>query len=98
MAEIFDFESVIGDPWSDEVPGYLTIDGLSDLFGADVTAENLDRAVALGVLAPDGDRFRVPSPRLLNAGAELVAVGMPLRAVLDLAERLRTHVDAIAAT
>ena len=24
MAEIFDFESVIGDPWSDEVPGYVT--------------------------------------------------------------------------
>ena len=96
MAEIFDLESVIGDPWSDEVPGYVTTEELSDLFGAEVTKENLDRAVALGVLEPDGDRFRVPSPRLLSAGAELVAVGMPLRAVLDLAERLRTHVDAIA--
>ncbi len=96
MTEIFDFESVIGDPWSDEVPGYLTAQGLSDLFGAEVTEENLDRAIALGVLEPDGDRFRVPSPRLLNAGAELVAVGMPLRAVLDLAERLRTQVNAIA--
>jgi DNA-binding transcriptional MerR regulator len=96
MAEIFDFESAIGDPWSDEVPGHVTIEGLSDLFGAEVTGENLDRAVALGLLEPDGDRFRVPSPRLLSAGAELVAVGMPLRDVLDLAERLRTHVDAIA--
>jgi DNA-binding transcriptional MerR regulator len=96
MAEIFDLESVLGDPWSDEVPGYVTTGELSDLFGGEVTEENLDRAVALGVLEPDGDRFRVPSPRLLSAGAELVAVGMPLRAVLDLAERLRTHVDAIA--
>jgi DNA-binding transcriptional MerR regulator len=96
MAEIFDFESAIGDPWSDEVPGYMTTGELTDLFGAEVTRENLDRAVALGMLEPDGDRFRVPSPRLLSAGAELVAVGMPLRAVLDLAERLRTHVDAIA--
>ncbi len=96
MTEIFRFESVIGDPWSDEVPGYLTAGQLSTLFGADFTEENLDRAVALGVLEPDGDRFRVPSPRLLNAGAELVAVGMPLCAVLDLAQRLRTHVDAIA--
>jgi DNA-binding transcriptional MerR regulator len=41
-------------------------------------------------------RYRVPSPRLLNAGAELVAAGMPLPAVLDLAERLRGHVDAAA--
>jgi hypothetical protein len=38
----------------------------------------------------------VPSPRLLNAGAELVAAGMPLPAVLDLAERLRAQVDAAA--
>jgi len=96
MAEIFDFESAIGDPWSDEVPGYVTAEELSDLFGAEVTEENLDRAVTLGVLEPDGDRFRVPSPRLLSTGAELVAVGMPLRTVLDLAERLRAHVDAIA--
>jgi DNA-binding transcriptional MerR regulator len=43
-----------------------------------------------------GARYRVPSPRLLNAGAELVAAGMPLPAVLDLAERLRGHVDAAA--
>jgi DNA-binding transcriptional MerR regulator len=96
MAQIFDFESALGDPWSDEVPGYLTFQGLDDLFGAEVTEENLERALAIGVLQPDGDRFRVPSPRLLSAGAELVAVGMPLRAVLDLAQRLRTHVDAIA--
>jgi DNA-binding transcriptional MerR regulator len=41
-------------------------------------------------------RYRVPSPRLLNAGAELVAAGMPLPAVLDLAERLREHMDAAA--
>jgi DNA-binding transcriptional MerR regulator len=96
MTEIFDFESAIGDPWSDEVPGYVTAEGLAGMFGAEVTEENLTRAVALGVLEPDGDRYRVPSPRLLSAGAEMVAVGMPLRAVLDLAERLRTHVDAIA--
>ena len=96
MTQIFDFESALGDPWSDEVPGYLTFQGLDDLFGAEVTEENLERALAIGVLEPDGDRFRVPSPRLLSAGAELVAVGMPLRAVLDLAQRLRTHVDAIA--
>jgi len=45
---------------------------------------------------PQATRYHVPSPRLLNAGAELVAAGMPLPAVLDLAERLRAHVDAAA--
>jgi DNA-binding transcriptional MerR regulator len=96
MAEIFDFESAIGDPWSDEIPGHVTIEELGERFGAEVPAEDLERAVALGLLEPDGERFRVPSPRLLSAGAELAAVGMPLRAVLDLAGRLRSHVDAIA--
>src|SRR5215831_16920692 len=56
VADIFHLESVIGDPWSDEVPGYVTAEGLSDLFGAEVTEENLDRAVALGAVEPDGDR------------------------------------------
>lgn len=52
--------------------------------------------MALGILEPDGERYRVPSPRLLSAGAEMVAAGMTLPAVLDLAERLRVHVDAAA--
>ncbi len=96
LAEVLDFESALGDPWSDEVPGHVTASALVEMFGAQVTAENLDRAVTLGLLEPDGDRFRVCSPRLLSAGAELVAAGMPLRAVLDLTGRLRAHVDAIA--
>jgi DNA-binding transcriptional MerR regulator len=96
LAEVLDFESALGDPWSDEVPGHVTADALVTVFGAEVTTEDLNRAVVLGLLEPDGDRFRVPSPRLLSAGAELVAAGMPLRALLDLAERLQGHVDAIA--
>ena len=96
LAEILDLESAIGHPWSDEIPGYVTAEQLRESFGATGTAENWARAVALGLLEPDGERYRVPSPRLLNAGAELVAAGMTLPAVLDLAERLRAHVDAAA--
>lgn len=96
LAEILDLESAVGHPWSDEIPAYVTTDRLGEMFGAEVTADNLARAVALGLLEPDGARYRVPSPRLLSAGAELVAAGMTLRAVLDLAGRLRAHVDAAA--
>jgi DNA-binding transcriptional MerR regulator len=96
LAEILDLESAVADPWSDEVPGYVTVDELGVSFGAGNTAENRVRAVALGILEPDGGRFRVPSPKLLRAGAELAATGMTLPDVLDLAERLRVHVDAIA--
>jgi DNA-binding transcriptional MerR regulator len=96
LAEILDLELAVGHPWSDEIPAYVTEDRLREMFGAEVTPDNLDRAVALGLLEPDGARYRVPSPRLLSAGAELVAAGMTLPAVLDLAGRLRTHVDAAA--
>jgi len=96
LAEILDLESAVGDPWSDEVPGHVTVDELDASFGVGNTAENRARAVALGILEPDGGRFRVPSPRLLSAGAEIVAAGMTLPDVLDLAERLRVHVDAAA--
>jgi DNA-binding transcriptional MerR regulator len=96
LAEILDLESAVGHPWSDEIPAYVTADRLGEMFGGEVTADNLARAVTLGFLEPDGARYRVPSPRLLSAGAELVAAGMTLRAVLDLAGRLRAHVDAAA--
>jgi DNA-binding transcriptional MerR regulator len=96
LAEILDLESAVGHPWSEEVASYLTLAQLHEMFGADMTAENLDLAQKLGLLEADGDRFRVPSPGLLGAGRELTSAGMPLRAVLDLAERLRTHVDAAA--
>jgi DNA-binding transcriptional MerR regulator len=97
LAEILDLESAVGHPWSDEIAAYVPVERLAEMFGDEATPDNTDRAVALGLLEPDGDRFRVPSPRLLSAGAELTAAGMSLRSVLDLAERLRAHVDAAAA-
>jgi DNA-binding transcriptional MerR regulator len=96
LAEVLDLESAVGHPWSEEIPGHVTAEQLRETFGAESTTENWARAAALGILEPDGDRYRVPSPRLLSAGAELVAAGMTLPAVLDLAERLRAHVDAVA--
>jgi DNA-binding transcriptional MerR regulator len=96
LAEVLDLESAVGHPWSDEIPGHVTAAQLRESFGADDTAENRARAVTLGILEADGGRYRVPSPRLLSAGAEMVAAGMTLNTVLDLAERLRVHVDAVA--
>ena len=86
----------MGLPWSDEIPACVTAARLAEMFGSEVTAADITQSVALGLIEPDGARYRVPSPRLLNAGAELVSVGMPLRAVLEMAGRLRAQVDAAA--
>jgi hypothetical protein len=55
------------------------------------------RAVDLGLLRRSGASFTVPSPKLLSAGEELVALGMPLDVVLDLAEALQQDLDVTAA-
>lgn len=97
LADIFDLQSALGDPWTDEMPAYLTREELGELFGAEVTEVTVARAIRLGLLEADGGRYRVPSPRLLQAGAELVSIGMPFATVLDLAERLGQRVNAVAA-
>src|ERR1700761_851556 len=53
IAEILDLESAVGLPWSDEVPAYVTVARLTELFGAEVTPANLSRAVDLGLLELD---------------------------------------------
>jgi len=96
LAHVLGLETALTSPWSDEIPDYLTIDEVLQLFAGQVTEESTERAIAAGLIEPEGDRFKVPSPRLLHAGAELVAAGMPLDAVLDLAEGLARDIEAVA--
>jgi hypothetical protein len=55
------------------------------------------RAVELGLIQPEGERFRVPSPTMLRAGVELVAAGIPLAATQDEFAALRADMERIAA-
>lgn len=96
LGQLLGLETALTGPWSDEVPTYLGADELSGLFGGDMPPELVDQAVAQGFVEAEGERFRVQSPRLLHAGAELVGAGVPLAAVLDLAAALRREVEAIA--
>ncbi|KIH97915.1 MerR family transcriptional regulator [Streptomonospora alba] len=96
LQDILGFESAMGDPWSDEIPGYITMSELRTMFPGQVSAPNITRALRLGLIEREGLRFRVPSPRLLNAGGELVAAGMDLSTVLDISERLKERVGALA--
>lgn len=101
LGEVLGLEKVLTDPWSDEIPGTATYDELAGVFGSgldeDEFARMLDRTVRLGLIEPDGaGGYRVPSPRLLHVGAELVAAGVPLGSVLDIAARIRDDCDVIA--
>ncbi|GAB2821959.1 MerR family transcriptional regulator [Actinocorallia aurea] len=100
VGEVLGLEQVLTDPWTDEIPGWATYEELVAAFGLETGPEEIEgrlrRAVELGLVEPDGDRFRVPSPRLLHVGAELVAGGVPLEAVLDIADEIRRDCEVIA--
>jgi DNA-binding transcriptional MerR regulator len=83
-------------PWTDEQPTSISVEDLYRMFGGVANPETLAEAVKLGFIEPDGERFLVPSPRLLHAGAELFAAGIPLEAIMGVARQLRRDVDRIA--
>ena len=97
LTEVLGLEEVLTTQWTDEMADYLSAEQLLELFGADqITPENLAVAVGQELVVPDGDRYRVPSPRLLHAGAELVRAGIPLAAVLQLSASLARDMEASA--
>ena len=82
-------------PWTDEEPEIMLRTALAELMGADDGA--LDEAVRLGTVRPlDAERVEVPAPSLLRAGAEVVALGVPLAEVLKLQRELNRHLGAVA--
>lgn len=96
LADVLGLEQVLTSPFTDEEPTTITLTRLRSMFKGDASPANVKRAVELGILQRAGVKFRVPSPRLLNAGAELYAGGVPLRAILDLAEQLERDTEVIA--
>src|SRR6195952_4601475 len=98
LGQTLGLEAALLAPLSGELPEELGRAELDELFGAPVDQRDIDRAVELGLLSPVGERFRVHRPRLLRAGAELLGVGMPLSAVLELAGRMREQIAAVAET
>jgi DNA-binding transcriptional MerR regulator len=76
-------------PWLDEEPEVVTLDQLLARFPGTGPAD-VERAVAEGFLEPLADAtFRVPSPTLLKAGQDVVALGIPLEAALEATVEVR---------
>jgi DNA-binding transcriptional MerR regulator len=98
LVDLLGFEQVLTVPWAVEEPEYLTAQELLELFPQ--VAQDVSvglRAIDLGLIQPDGERFRVPSPTMLRAGAELVAAGIPLTATQDEFAELRADMERVAA-
>ena len=100
LRDLLGLESAITSPWSEELPGTFSMPELIAMFGKHekVTAipELLRRITELDILQADGLRFRAPRPRLVHAAAQLVAMGIPLGALLDILRMLRGNVERVA--
>jgi DNA-binding transcriptional MerR regulator len=83
-------------PFEPETPEVMTAAELAKRFG-DVDAKDAARVQKLKLLVPLGDdRFEVPSPALLGAAEEVLALGISLHAALELVERVSRDCDSIA--
>jgi hypothetical protein len=76
-------------------PFVVTLEELAEQVGAP-DAEATARAIELGLLEPVEGGVRVTAPELLDIGAELVRVGIPIGAVVDEAGALLADATRIA--
>lgn len=94
--EVVRFERALFAPWGNEQPVEYSTDQLLARLG-NVSPEVIERAAQAGIIRATGpERWEVVSPRLLDAGADLVSLGVPLAAALDVVEHLREHTAAVA--
>jgi len=97
MPELLGLEQAITSPWSNELPSYVTLGDLVELYGLEnFTPAVIERALEIDLIRREGTRFIVPSMRILNVGAELVRHGIPVTVLLDQIAELRRDVERIA--
>ncbi len=83
-------------PFEPESAELVTAEELAERFG-EVDAKDVARVRKLKLLVPLGDgRFEVPSPALLGAAEQVLALGIPLSAALSLVERISRDCDSIS--
>jgi len=97
LSDVLGFSDALLAPWSDEVPQSVTRNELEEMFPEIRNDPTLiSNAVELDLLAPEGEGWRIPSPRLMKVGAQLVSVGIPLGVVLKQAELMKADIEGIA--
>ncbi|AJG21576.1 MerR family transcriptional regulator [Cupriavidus basilensis] len=96
LRSILGLESAIGSPWTDEAPRHYSYLALARLFGRAISRPALAKAIALGLLEPDGMGYLARSPRMLTAGVEIARAGFALEDVLSIVEHARGHFEAVS--
>jgi DNA-binding transcriptional MerR regulator len=93
--EVLSFTRALRQPFGEEQPRVVGPEELQRPWGPQPAL--LDRAISLDIVRPlGGGRFELRSPRLLRAGGELAALGIPGDVALDVFVEMRRHADGVA--
>ncbi len=93
------FHRTLLSPWLREEPLEITHRELGRMIGLPVEPVVLDRLGQIGAIEPLGeDRVRVVNPSLFRAGLQVIRLGIPPAAVMDVEPKMRPHVRAVAET
>jgi DNA-binding transcriptional MerR regulator len=83
-------------PFEPEQPELITAEELVKRFG-EIDAKDVARVRKMRLLVPLGDeRFEVPSPALMQASEEVMALGISLHTALALVERVSRDCESIS--
>ncbi|MGO9247307.1 MAG: MerR family transcriptional regulator [Solirubrobacteraceae bacterium] len=97
--EVLGFTRSLMTPFETETPEILAREDLLARLGGNIEEKLIAKATRLGLVIPiTDDSFEVPSPILLTAGEQLVTLGVPLDAALDMMDKLRRDTQRIAQT
>lgn len=98
--EMVDFARALRAPFEDETPEIFDEEELAAAWRVERFDPRLiDRAEKIGILRQlPGGKFEVISPRLQQAGAALIELGVSPQAALDTAEELRRSSEGVART
>lgn len=97
LGDVLGFEEALAQPFTTEQPRRVSLPELAALFpGIDADSARLALQLELVTPSPDGDGLVVPSPALLDAGAQLAADGVPIPAVMEVAGDIRDATDKLA--
>src|SRR4051794_19814446 len=93
-----DLRRAVTAPFDNEQPEFLTLADLAERFGpADQNGKAIEKAMKLEILVPvDDERFEVPSPSLLRAAEEVVSLGIPLEAAVEVVEKVHRNSQSVA--
>ncbi|MBY6413685.1 MerR family transcriptional regulator [Rhodococcus sp. BP-252] len=75
---------------------HLSRADMDAMFAGAISDADLHRGVELGVIAADGDAYRVDNPLLVEAARLLAEAGIPVAHMLDEAEGVRRDLDDVA--